>query len=87
MYNAYQMPANYALDTHAQIHTALSGDLRLVRNGLSSPSYSSGRLEVYYGGSWKSVCYDGWTTANTRVACRQLGFDGAAGSTTNSIAR
>ena len=87
MYSAYRMPANCALDTHTQIHTALSGDLRLVRNGFSSRSYSSGLLEVYHGGWWRPVCYDGWTTANTRVACRQLGFDGAAGSTTDSIAR
>ena len=84
------MPANCALDTHTQIHTALfsrSGDLRLVRIGFTSFFHSSGRLEVYYGGRWVSVCYDGWTTANTHVACRQLGFDGAAGSTTTSIAR
>ena len=87
MYSAYRMPANCALDTHTQIHTALSGDLRLVRNGFTSPSYSSGLLEVYYGGLWRPVCYDGWSTANTRVACRQLGFDGAAGSTIDSIAR
>ena len=58
-----------------------SGDLRLVRNGLSSTSYSSGRLEVYYSGRWGTVCDDGWTTTNSDVACRQLGFAGAATST------
>ena len=55
-----------------------TGDLRLVRNGLTSNSYTSGRLEVYYSGRWGTVCDDGWTSTNTRVACRQLGFPGAA---------
>ena len=84
------MPINCVLDTCTHICKALfsrSGDLRLVRNGFSSSFYTSGHLEIYYGGQWKSVCYDSWTTANTRVACRQLGFAGAAGSTASSTAR
>ena len=51
-----------------------SGDLRLVRNGLTSNFYTNGRLEVYYSGQWGTVCIDGWTQTNTHVACRQLGF-------------
>ena len=58
-----------------------SGDLRLVRNGFASRSYTSGRLEVYYSGRWGTVCDDGWTRTNSDVACRQLGFPGAATST------
>ena len=39
----------------------------------------SGRLEVFSPGlGWGGVCSTGWTTFNTRVTCRQLGFlDGA----------
>uniref|UniRef100_A0A8C4X7S2 Neurotrypsin n=1 Tax=Erpetoichthys calabaricus TaxID=27687 RepID=A0A8C4X7S2_ERPCA len=33
-----------------------------------------GRLEMYYNSQWGTVCSNGWTNANTQVACRQLGF-------------
>ena len=54
------------------------GELRLSRGTLSSSSYTSGRLEIYINGRWGTVCDDGWTTANTAVACRQLGFAGSS---------
>ena len=63
-----------------------SGDLRLVRNGLTSTSYTSGRLEVYYSGRWGTVCNDFWSSTNTRVACRQLGFSSSSTSWTTSSA-
>ena len=54
-----------------------TGDLRLVQYGLTSSSYTSGRLEIYYNGQWGTVCNDFWDSANTGVACRQLGFTGS----------
>ena len=45
-----------------------SGDLRLV--GTSS----SGRLEIYYSGTWGTICDDGFGPTEALVACRQLGF-------------
>ena len=65
---------------------ARSGDLRLVQNGLTSTSYTRGRLEVYYSGQWGTVCDDSWSSTNTRVACRQLGFSSSSTSWTTSSA-
>lgn len=35
---------------------------------------SEGRLEVWYGSQWWSVCDDRWTMTNTDVVCREMGL-------------
>ena len=52
---------------------AEEGDVRLLEQQ-SISNWQTGRLEVFFEGSWGSVCAFAFDALDADVACRQLGF-------------
>ena len=59
----------FSTDDGIQPENCTTGDVRLVGGVLES----EGRLEVCINQVWGTVCSRSWSSADSRVACRQLG--------------
>ena len=57
--------------------TGVEGELRLITR-LGSTGGSSGRLEIFHGSQWGTVCDDSFGYTEANVACRQLGYASAS---------
>ncbi|XP_030839511.1 deleted in malignant brain tumors 1 protein [Strongylocentrotus purpuratus] len=54
-----------------------SGEVELKVRLVGGPDESEGRVELFYFGSWGTVCSYDWTSYDSEVVCRMLGFIGA----------
>ena len=66
-----------------------NGALRLIRDNQYSDTqaWSSGIVQIYYGGSWGNICDDFYFSSDEAdVTCHQLGYTGSSSfGTTSSI--
>uniref|UniRef100_A0A8C3VHC1 SRCR domain-containing protein n=1 Tax=Catharus ustulatus TaxID=91951 RepID=A0A8C3VHC1_CATUS len=61
-----------APSSHPQPGPSVPAGSRRVRL-VGSSGRCAGRVEVYSGGSWSSVCQEGWDLQDAAVVCRELG--------------
>nr|XP_054772381.1 neurotrypsin-like [Lytechinus pictus] len=68
---------NHNCEHSEDVGVICSGEADLKIRLVDGPDESQGRLEIFYFGSWGTVCQYGWTMFDSEVVCRMLGYVGA----------
>uniref|UniRef100_A0A8C4XEP2 SRCR domain-containing protein n=1 Tax=Erpetoichthys calabaricus TaxID=27687 RepID=A0A8C4XEP2_ERPCA len=80
-YEDVAVTSGYAIYINPLIHSFNPIHVRLV-NG---PDACQGRVEIFYKGSWGTVCDDDWGIKDAIVVCHQVGCGPALAFTTNAF--
>eukprot|EP00057_Strongylocentrotus_purpuratus_P030837 XP_782850.3 PREDICTED: deleted in malignant brain tumors 1 protein-like [Strongylocentrotus purpuratus] len=73
---------NHNCEHSGDVGIICSGEAELKVRLVDGPDEGQGRVELFYFGSWGTVCYHGWTSSDSDVVCRMLGFLRAVAHTT-----
>ena len=67
------------LNFYISVGPSGNGVVRLFRNGVTSPSYYYGIVQIWINGQWGNICDDHHYDQNEAdVICHQLGYTGAS---------
>ena len=64
----------YLLITSGGGPACTNNAIRLVDKNTWTPFNNRGRVEICNANQWKTICDDGWSSNDAKVACYQLGF-------------
>lgn len=64
------------MDAETSINFSFAASpVRLVSDDFRTANLSAGRLEIFIGNQWGTICGHNFDNADAEVACRQLGFE------------